>query len=193
VAAMRAVAEEGQCAFGENYLQEALPKMAALADLDLSWHFIGRLQSNKTRDVATRFDWVHSLDRLKLAERLSAQRPLDRPPLQCLIEVNVSGEASKAGVSPDELPELVGAVHALPHLRLRGFMTLPAPTADPMAQRAAFAHLRELLAPYAPAFDTLSMGTSEDYAAAIAEGATIVRIGTALFGPRQRSPRGSPG
>jgi PLP dependent protein len=185
--AIRRLALQGQVAFGENYVQEALPKIAALAALELQWHFIGRLQTNKTREVAAHFAWVHSVDRVVLAERLNAQRPEHLPPLHCCIEVNVSGEASKAGVEPSALDDLIAAVRALPRLRLRGFMTLPALTADPALQRLAFRHLRELLAPYAGVMDTLSMGTSADFVPAIAEGATIVRIGTALFGPRPSS------
>jgi PLP dependent protein len=185
VDAIRAVAACGQCAFGENYLQEALNKMSALADLNLSWHFIGHLQSNKTRDVATHFAWCHSIDRLKLAQRLNQQRPLDLPPLNCCIEVNISGEISKSGVTTAELDALVGAFTDFPQLRLRGFMCLPAPDPDPLQQHAAFHQLRVLLRRY-PALDTLSMGTSGDYSAAIAEGATIVRVGTAVFGPRSR-------
>lgn len=184
-ATLRAAAAEGQRIFGENYVQEALPKMAALADLDLSWHFIGRLQRNKTRDIAAHFDWLHTLDRADLARRLSDQRPAGRPPLQVLIEVNVSGEASKAGVAPDAVAELAATVRALPGLCLRGLMCLPAPEDDPARQRAAFRRLRATLEGLAePALDTLSMGTSADLEAAVAEGATIVRVGTAIFGPR---------
>ncbi|MGH8595920.1 MAG: YggS family pyridoxal phosphate-dependent enzyme [Gammaproteobacteria bacterium] len=185
--AMVRLAAQGQRAFGENYVQEALPKMAALADLNLSWHFIGRLQANKTREIATRFSWVHSVDRPRLAWRLNEQRPDHLPPLDCCIEVNISGEASKSGVvHAHALADLVAAFRPLARLRLRGFMALPALTPDPDLQRAGFRRLRELLASHAGALDTLSMGTSVDYAAAIAEGATIVRIGTALFGPRGR-------
>ncbi|HMM74474.1 MAG TPA: YggS family pyridoxal phosphate-dependent enzyme [Gammaproteobacteria bacterium] len=182
---IRATAARGQRVYGENYVQEALPKMAALADLDLSWHFIGRLQRNKTREVAARFDWLHTLDRADLARRLSAQRPPDKPPLQVLIEVNVSGEATKGGVERAEVAALAAEVRRLPRLRLRGLMCLPAPETDPERQRAAFAALRAiLLALEDPSLDTLSMGTSGDLEAAIAEGATIVRVGTALFGAR---------
>ena len=189
--ALRALAAHGQRAFGENYLQEALEKMSALADLDLSWHFIGRLQANKTREVAARFDWCHSVDRLKVAERLNAHRPPALPPLACCIEVNLSGEASKAGVDYGALDELVAAFAGLPRLTLRGFMSLPAPDANPAAQRAAFGRLRALLARF-PKLDTLSMGTSDDFEAAIAEGATLVRVGAAVFGPRA-SPAGGSG
>ncbi|AAZ98371.1 Protein of unknown function UPF0001 [Thiobacillus denitrificans ATCC 25259] len=186
-AAVRALAGAGQRAFGENYLQEALVKQAALADLALDWHFIGPIQSNKTRPIAENFGWVHSVDRLKIAQRLSAQRPLGLPPLNVCIEVNVSGEASKGGASPDALPELVEAVARLPGLRLRGMMTIPAPTHDFDAQRAAFRRLRELFDGLRErhALDTMSMGMSADLEAAILEGATIVRVGTALFGERK--------
>lgn len=185
-AAVRALAAAGQRAFGENYLQEALVKQAALADLALEWHFIGPIQNNKTRAIAENFSWVHGVDRLKTAERLSAQRPPGLPPLQVCIEVNVSGEASKGGVSAEALPELAEAVAGLPRLRLRGLMTIPAPTRDTDAQRAAFRRLHELFDGLRQgyALDTLSMGMSADLEAAILEGATIVRVGTALFGER---------
>lgn len=183
--AVRAAAAAGQRAFGENYVQEALPKLAALDGLDLSWHFIGRLQANKTREIATRFSFVHALDRLRIAERLSAQRPAALGPLDCCIEVNVSGEATKGGVTPAGLPALAAAVSRLPGLRLRGLMCLPAPSPSFEAQRAGFRRLRELLDSLGePGLDTLSMGTSADFEAAIAEGATMVRIGVAVFGPR---------
>lgn len=188
-AAVRALAACGQREFGENYLQEALEKQAALADLSLVWHFIGPIQSNKTRPIAEHFSWVHSVDRLKIAERLSAQRPPGLPPLQVCIEVNVSGEVSKGGVSAAELPALAEAIVKLPSLRLRGLMAIPAPSPDPDAQRAAFRQVREAfdaLAVRGHALDTLSMGMSGDLEAAIREGATIVRIGTALFGERTR-------
>ena len=182
---IRATAAAGQRAFGENYVQEALPKMAALRDLDLNWHFIGRIQRNKTRDIAAHFDWVHTLDRLDVARRLSAQRPADRAPLQVLIEVNVSGETSKGGIPPAEVAAFAAALRELPGLELRGLMCLPAPEDDYARQRAAFARLRELLVGLGdPALDTLSMGTSSDLEAAIAEGATLVRVGTAIFGAR---------
>jgi pyridoxal phosphate enzyme (YggS family) len=186
-AAVRAVADCGQCEFGENYLQEALEKQAELRDPALVWHFIGPIQSNKTRAIAENFSWVHSVDRLKIAERLSAQRPPGAPPLQVCIEVNVSGEASKGGVGPAELPALAGAVSRLPGLQLRGLMAIPAPTPDVAAQRAAFGQVRELfdsLRARGHGLDTLSMGMSGDLEAAILEGATIVRVGTALFGER---------
>ena len=182
---LRATAAHGLRAFGENYVQEALPKMAALDDLDLSWHFIGRLQRNKTRDVAAHFDWIHTVDRLDLARRLSAQRPAGRPPLQALIEVNVSGESSKGGVAPADVPALAAAMRELPGLTLRGLMCIPAPEDDIGRQRAPFAALRQTLEALGdPALDTLSMGTSADLEAAVAEGATIVRVGTAIFGAR---------
>lgn len=174
----------GQRDFGENYLQEALAKQAELADLELTWHFIGPIQSNKTRAIAGHFAWVHAVDRLKIAQRLSEQRPTDLPPLNLCLQVNVSGEASKSGCAPAELAELARAVAELPNLRLRGLMAIPEPTDDPAAQRAAFARLRELKDGLGLDLDTLSMGMSHDLEAAIAEGATWVRIGTALFGAR---------
>lgn len=186
-AAVRALAACGQREFGENYLQEALEKQALLGDLPLVWHFIGPIQSNKTRAIAERFSWVHGIDRLKIAERLSAQRPPDLPPLQVCIEVNVSGEASKGGLRAAELPALAEALSKLPRLQLRGLMAIPAPTPDPDAQRAAFRQVREAyerLVAAGHALDTLSMGMSADLEAAILEGATIVRVGTALFGER---------
>lgn len=184
-AVIREIAAAGQSAFGENYLQEAQPKMAALADLNLSWHFIGRIQRNKTREIARSFDWVQTLDRLDIAQRLCDQRPADRPALQCLLEVNVSGEASKGGILPTALPSFAAAVRALPRLQLRGLMCLPAPSVDFVGQRRAFASLRQALDELGdPSLDVLSMGTSADFEAAIAEGATIVRVGTAIFGAR---------
>lgn len=191
--AVRAACAAGQRAFGENYVQEALDKMAALADLrtTLEWHLIGPLQSNKTRAVAASFDWVHSIERLKTAQRLSAQRPAELPPLQVCLQVNTSGEASKSGVAPADVAPLARAVAALPGLRLRGLMAIPEPAADHAAQRAQHRRLRELLAavnaaglPAGQALDTLSMGMSADMEAAIAEGATLVRVGTAIFGRR---------
>lgn len=183
--AIRALAGAGQTAFAENYVQEALAKQALLADLDLDWHFIGRIQRNKTRDIARAFNWVHTIDRPEIAERLSAQRPAGLPPLQCLLEVNVSDEASKGGVAPADLPELAGMVAQLPGLRLRGLMCLPAPVTGFAAQRLPFRRLRELRDVLGlTGLDVLSMGTSSDFEAAIAEGATVIRIGTALFGPR---------
>lgn len=183
-AAIRQAHAAGLRDFGENYLQEALEKQAELADLPLIWHFIGPIQSNKTRPIAEHFAWVHSVDRLKVAERLSAQRPPQLPPLNVCLQVNVSAEASKAGCSPQELPALAQAVSQLPQLKLRGLMCIPEPTEDPAAQHAAFARLRQLRDSLGLDLDTLSMGMSHDLEAAIAEGATWVRIGTALFGAR---------
>lgn len=184
-------ADAGQREFGENYVQEALDKITAVRmqrpDLDLIWHFIGPLQSNKTRAVAEQLDWVHSVDRLKIAQRLSDQRPDNLPPLNICLQVNVSGEASKSGVAPGELHDLAVAVADLPRLRLRGLMAIPEPEADPLLQRRPFALLHGLLQALIAAgmpVDTLSMGMSADMPAAIAEGATIVRIGTAIFGKR---------
>jgi pyridoxal phosphate enzyme (YggS family) len=179
----------GQRAFGENYVQEALAKITALTALEprVAWHLIGPLQSNKTREVAAAFDWVHSIDRLKIAERLSAQRPSHLEPLQLCLQVNVSGEASKSGVAPHALPALARAVAALPRVRLRGLMAIPEPVDDFEAQRAPHRRLRELLETLRAdglALDTLSMGMSADLEAAIVEGATLVRVGSALFGAR---------
>lgn len=185
--ALRAAHAAGQRAFGENYLQEALAKQAELADLDLEWHFIGPLQSNKTRPVAEHFAWVHSVERLKIAERLADQRPAALPPLNVCVQVNVSGEASKSGCAPGEAPALCRAVAALPRLRLRGLMAIPEPTQDSALARRRFAALRTLrdeLNAAGLALDTLSMGMSDDLEAAIMEGATIVRVGTAIFGER---------
>ncbi|KZN17676.1 MULTISPECIES: YggS family pyridoxal phosphate-dependent enzyme [Pseudomonas] len=170
--------------FGENYLQEALGKQLELADLPLIWHFIGPIQSNKTRAIAEHFDWVHSVDRLKIAQRLSEQRPADLPPLNICIQVNVSGEASKSGCTPADLPALANAICALPRLKLRGLMAIPEPTEDRAAQDAAFAAVQSLQASLNLPLDTLSMGMSHDLESAIAMGATWVRIGTALFGAR---------
>ena len=186
-------ARAGQRAFGENYVQEALAKMdelAGSAHQPLEWHFIGPIQSNKTRAIAERFDWVQSVDRLKVAERLAEQRPASLPLLNLLLQVNVSGEASKAGVAPDELSQLAAAVARLPRLRLRGLMAIPAPEADIVRQRIAFEHTNKLfreLRKEGLKVDTLSIGMSDDLEAAIAEGSTMVRIGTAIFGARGRS------
>jgi pyridoxal phosphate enzyme (YggS family) len=187
-----ALARCGQRHFGENYVQEALAKIAAVRaaapDLPLQWHFIGPIQSNKTRPLAEHFDWVQSVDRLKIAERLSEQRPADLPPLNVLLQVNVSGEASKSGVLPDDVPLLARAISALPALRLRGLMAIPEPADDPRRQRIPLAAMRllydSLRAAQYEQWDTLSMGMSGDLEAAVAEGATMVRIGTALFGAR---------
>ena len=186
-AAIRQAFAAGVRDFGENYLQEALEKQLELGDLPLIWHFIGPIQSNKTKAIAEHFAWVHSVDRLKIAQRLSDQRPAHLPALNICLQVNVSGEPSKSGCNPDELPALAQAVTQLPNLRLRGLMTIPEPTDDPSEQRAAFARLRELQQGLNLDLDTLSMGMSHDLEAAIAEGATWVRIGTALFGARDYS------
>ena len=183
-AAVREAHACGQRDFGENYLQEALNKQAELSDLALTWHFIGPIQSNKTRPIAEHFAWVHSVDRLKIAQRLSEQRPAHLPPLNICLQVNVSGEASKSGCAPEELPALAQAVSQLPNLRLRGLMTIPEPTSDVAQQHAACARLRQLRDDLNLELDVLSMGMSDDLEAAIAEGATWVRIGTALFGAR---------
>ncbi|MDE2117428.1 MAG: YggS family pyridoxal phosphate-dependent enzyme [Betaproteobacteria bacterium] len=188
-AAVRKAYQAGQRAFGESYVQEALGKIEALRDLPLEWHFIGPIQSNKTRAIAENFAWVHSVDRLKIAERLSAQRPQNLPSLNVCIQVNVSGEGSKGGVAPDEAVELAQAVARLPHLRLRGLMAIPAPAQRTDAQRKPFAQLRGLmrqLNAQGLKLDTLSMGMSDDLEAAVLEGATIVRVGTAIFGERQK-------
>ena len=184
-------ADASQVAFGENYLQEAVNKIAEVhklrPELSLEWHFIGPIQSNKTRPIAENFSWVHAVDREKIAQRLSEQRPKDLPPLNICLQVNVSGEASKSGVSPEELPALAKAVAGLPHIQLRGLMAIPEPEEDSAKQRAPFALLRELqkqLAEIGIHTDTLSMGMSGDMQAAIVEGATMVRIGTAIFGKR---------
>jgi pyridoxal phosphate enzyme (YggS family) len=187
VAAIEAAHAAGQRAFGENYVQEALGKMDALAARGLEWHLIGPLQSNKTRPVAERFDWVHTVDRAKLARRLSEARPAGLPPLNVLIQVNVSGEASKSGIGLQDALELAREVAGLPRLALRGLMAIPEPTDDLALQRARFAAVRgcfEQLRAAGLALDTLSMGMSHDMVSAIAEGATMVRIGTAIFGAR---------
>jgi pyridoxal phosphate enzyme (YggS family) len=177
----------GQRAFGENYAQEAVEKITALADPALEWHFIGPIQANKTRLIAGCFHWVHSVERAKIAQRLSAARPGELPPLQVLIQVNVSGESSKSGVAPGEELPLAEAIVQLPRLKLRGLMAIPEPTADLARLRRRFALLRErkeALVARGFLLDTLSMGMSDDFEAAILEGATLVRIGTAIFGPR---------
>lgn len=183
-----AAADAGQRLFGENYVQEGVAKIAELRARALEWHFIGPLQSNKTRPVAAHFDWVHSVDRLKLAERLSEQRDAELPPLNLCIQVNVSGEASKSGVAPEEVPGLARQVAALPRLRLRGLMAIPEPDGDEGLLRSRFATVRRLrdeLNAAGFALDTLSMGMSHDLELAIAEGATMVRVGTAIFGTRK--------
>jgi pyridoxal phosphate enzyme (YggS family) len=181
----------GQRAFGENYLQEGIDKIAAVAkalpDTRLEWHFIGPIQSNKTRPIAANFDWVHTVERLKIAQRLSEQRPPELGPLNICLQVNISGEASKSGIPPEELPALAQAVAALPNLRLRGLMAIPEPQDDPELQRLPFARLRELAQDIVKTgihLDTLSMGMSGDMRAAVLEGATIVRVGSAIFGAR---------
>jgi pyridoxal phosphate enzyme (YggS family) len=183
--------QTGQRAFGENYVQEGVDKIAAVAaaapDVPLEWHFIGPIQSNKTRPIAENFAWVHAIDRLKIAQRLSEQRPANLPPLNVCLQVNISGEASKSGVAPEQLPELARQVAALPNLRLRGLMAIPEPESDAAKQHLPFARVRllyEQLQRDGMDLDTLSMGMSGDLAAAIAEGATIVRIGSAIFGAR---------
>lgn len=189
LADIQAAIEAGQTEFAENYVQEGIEKRGAIkTDGILTWHFIGPLQSNKTRPVAEHFDWVHSVDRLRLAERLAAQRPPALPPLNVCVQINVSAEASKSGCQPAEASALCQAVAALPRLKLRGLMAIPAATSDPAAQRAACRALRELAAAIAQEtglpLDTLSMGMSDDLEAAIAEGATMVRVGSAIFGER---------
>ncbi len=178
----------GQRVFGENYVQEAVDKIVALASLGLEWHFIGPIQSNKTRQIAENFAWVHSVDRAKIAERLSAARPDALAPLQVCIQINIGDENTKSGVAPADAPALARAIAALPRLKLRGLMTIPPASDDPAQQRRYFAELRKLkeqLAMAGVALDTLSMGMSADLEAAIAEGATLVRVGTAIFGQRQ--------
>jgi pyridoxal phosphate enzyme (YggS family) len=184
---LREVYNAGQTCFAESYLQEALDKIATLQDLNIEWHFIGPIQSNKTRAIAENFAWVHSVDRLKIAERLSVQRPARLADLQLCLQVNISGEDTKSGVRPDEVSGLAHAIAALPGLKLRGLMAVPAPADDVAGQRRPFAKLRKLrdqLNLQGLQLDTLSMGMSHDIAAAIVEGATMVRIGTAIFGDR---------
>ena len=184
---LREAYEAGQTKFGENYLQEALNKQAELADLNIEWHFIGPIQSNKTQLIAQHFTWVHGVDRLKIAQRLSDARPADLPPLQICLQVNISGETSKSGVTPNELLDLVRTVCALPKLTLRGLMTIPEPTDDEALQHQQFKQMRDLLNDLNKegfALNTLSMGMSSDYKVAIEEGATIIRVGSAIFGAR---------
>ena len=180
----------GQALFGENYLQEALEKQAELADLPIEWHFIGPIQSNKTQPIAQSFTWVHSVDRIKIAQRLNEARPAHLAPLQVCIQVNVSNEASKSGVTPDELEALAQAITALPRLKLRGLMAIPAPSTDMKQQLLQFKQVRQCydaLSAKGFALDTLSIGMSDDYPIAISQGATFVRIGSALFGARPRN------
>ena len=186
---LAAAADCGVTDFGESYLQEALAKIAALQSRALIWHFLGRIQANKTRPIAAAFSWVHGLDRLRVAERLAAQRPREAPPLNVCLEVNIAGEAGKGGVLPAELPVLAAGVARLPGLTLRGLMCIPPEETEPARQRAWFARLRGLrddLNAAGHSLDTLSMGMSADFEAAIEEGATIVRLGTVLFGARPR-------
>ena len=185
--AIREAFDAGQFRFGENYLQEALQKQEALADLPLEWHFIGPVQSNKTRAIAANFDWVHTVERTKIAQRLSEQRPFGKPPLNVCLQVNLDGEASKSGVSVEQLPELLDSTTSLPNIRVRGLMAIPAPRVDFEAQRQALLPLARALArlqAQQPRLDTLSMGMSSDLEAAIAAGATMVRVGTDIFGRR---------
>jgi pyridoxal phosphate enzyme (YggS family) len=187
VALIRAAASQGVKHFGESYLQEVLPKRAALQGAGLIWHFLGRLQANKTRPVAEHFDWVHGLDRLRIAERLSAQRPSSAPPLNVCLQVNVAGDDAKAGVATAEAMPLAKAIAALPRLKLRGLMCMLPEELESPARRAAYGELRRLLQDLRqtiPDADSLSMGMSADFGDAILEGATLVRIGTAIFGPR---------
>lgn len=186
-AAIRAAYDAGQTVFGENYLQEALQKQAELTDCAIAWHFIGPIQSNKTQLIARHFDWVHSVDRLKIAQRLSDARPSELPPLNICLQVNISEEASKSGASGQELLELALNIKQLPHLQLRGLMAIPAPCSEVEQQRDQFRQVRALfeqLNGHGLQLDTLSIGMSGDFVAAIAEGATLVRIGTAIFGAR---------
>ena len=188
-AAIRALAALGQRAFGENYVQEALAKQRELADLQLEWHLIGPLQSNKCREVALHFDWLQSLDRTKLIESLSRFRPAEKAPLNVLIQVNIDAQASKSGCAPEAVPQLAAQVAAAPRLRLRGLMAIPQPSTDTAVRRAAFGRMRALFDAAQstfPQMDTLSMGMSEDFELAIAAGSTMVRIGTALFGGRPK-------
>jgi pyridoxal phosphate enzyme (YggS family) len=189
--AIRELAAQGQLAFGENRVQEALAKQQDLTDLNLEWHLIGPLQSNKCREAALQFDWLQSLDREKLLEPLNRFRPADAAPLNVLIQVNIDGEASKSGCAPETASMLARTVAQFPRLRLRGLMAIPEPHPDPAHRRAAFARMRDLFTTLRadhPEFDTLSMGMSDDFELAIAEGATLVRIGTALFGARPSPP-----
>ena len=185
---LREAWEAGQTVFGENYLQEGLIKIRALADLPIEWHFIGPIQSNKTKPIAENFSWAHSVDREKIAVRLSSARPESLPPLQVCVQVNVSGEVTKSGIAPEKALELAAFVNQLPHLKLRGLMAVPELTSATALQREQFQIMRKLfdqLKQEGFDIDTLSMGMSEDMDNAIAEGATIVRIGTAIFGPRR--------
>jgi PLP dependent protein len=189
-AAIRMAAEAGIHCIGENYLQEAQEKISALADTSINWHFIGPLQSNKTAGVAAAFNWVHSVDRLKIAQRLAAQRPSHLPPLNICVQVNIDDEGTKSGIDPAALPTLLDAISRLPNLTLRGLMAIPRADGSSAQRRASFARMRELFAANracAPQFDTLSMGMSDDFDIAIEEGATLIRIGSAIFGARPAS------
>jgi len=188
---IRKIAEQGQTAFGENYLQDALPKIAQLKELNLQWHFIGHIQSNKCRDVTTHFDWVHSVDRFKIARRLSDHRSSGQPMLNLFLQVNLHNEESKSGVSPEQTADTAQQISALPNVRLRGLMAIPEPSDDFASQCNVFAELRKLqekLVDEGLQLDCLSMGMTNDLEAAVAQGATHVRIGTAIFGPRQKHP-----
>lgn len=190
VDAIRTAYAAGQRHFAENYLQHALDKMQQIHEPGLVWHFIGAIQSNKTRAITEHFDWVHSVDRLKIAQRLAEQRPAHLPPLNVCLQINISNEASKSGLTLEQLPEIAVAVNQLPHIRLRGLMAIPAHTTDTHLQRQYFRQMRqalEQLKAQGLALDTLSMGMSNDLEAAIAEGATMLRIGTAIFGPRLKT------
>ena len=192
---IRTVATQGQNDFGENQIQDALTKIPVLKDVDCTWHFIGPIQSNKCRDIALNFDWVHSIERAKIAKRLSDLRPGDAEPINILIQVNSQNEATKSGVSPDSIGDLIGEIRDLPNLQLRGLMAIPAPVKAIDCQRTVFADLRELLEKlnreHQANMDCLSMGMTDDMEAAVAEGATHVRIGTAIFGPRKRAASNS--
>ena len=189
-AQVRLAVDSGLSSFGENYLQEAVEKIDQLTDLSISWHFIGPLQSNKTRQVAEHFDWIHTVDRLKIAQRLSNQRPADRAPLNICLQINIDNEPSKSGLTPEQAIEVASSIAALPNIRLRGLMAIPKPSNEPAEQRQPFARLRALreeingMLDNSQKLDTLSMGMSGDLEPAIHEGATIVRVGTDIFGPR---------
>ena len=193
---IRTVAQQGQQDFGENQVRDALAKFPELGDLNRTWHFIGPIQSNKCRDIAQNFDWIHSVERLKIARRLSELRPVEMEPLNILLQVNLQNEITKAGISPHAVSELAATVLELPNIRLRGLMAIPAPENDFDRQRSIFGHLRELQQRTSQqlgiSLDCLSMGMTDDLEAAVAEGATHVRIGTAIFGPRQKSGTENP-
>ena len=193
---IRTVAQQGQQDFGENQVRDALAKFPELGDLNRTWHFIGPIQSNKCRDIAQNFDWIHSVERLKIARRLSELRPVEMEPLNILLQVNLQNEITKAGISPDAVSELAATVLELPNIRLRGLMAIPAPENDFDRQRSIFSHLRELKERTSQqlgiSLDCLSMGMTGDLEAAVAEGTTHVRIGTAIFGPRQKSETEKP-